>query len=194
MNGRGMAVLIAWFLVIVALCACTAQPPGGQAQSPAVRIVATQDFGRQLMFDEKLELEPGTSAMAALKRVAEVETAYGGGFVDAINGLRSGFTSGQSAKADWFFYINGIQSNIGALDYRLHDGDVQHWDFHDWSFRHFIPAIIDGFPAALSNGFGGKVSPNLIVYQDSMKESAQKLAEKLVKLGVNNISLRSFGE
>jgi len=95
---------------------------------------------------------------------------------------------------DWFFYVNGIQSNVGALDYKLHNDDVQHWDFHDWSFRHFIPAIIDGFPAALRNGFGGKVSPNLIVYQDNMKESAQKLAEKLVKLGVNNISLRSFRE
>ena len=193
--------LIAVSLLISAtICACSTQssesaPPSEKEPGTiTVKVVATQNFGKELMFDETLEVLPDTSAMAALMEVAEVESTYGGGFVNAINGVRSEFTGSQKTKADWFFYINGIQSNVGALDYKLHDGDVQHWNFHIWSFRHFIPAIIDGFPSAFRHGFGGKVSPTLIVCQDNMKESAQKLAEKLVKLGVNNISLRSFRE
>jgi hypothetical protein len=195
-----LALIAVSFLVSTVIGACATQSSesapssGKEAGTIMVRVVATQDFGQDLMFDETLEVLPDTSATAALMEVAEVETAYGGGFVDAINGVRSGFTGGQSAKRDWFFYVNGIQSNIGALDYKLHDGDVQHWDFHDWSFRHFIPAIVDGFPAPFRYGFGGKVSPNLIVFPDNMRGSAEKLEKELVKLGVNNISLRIFSE
>ena len=181
-------------LVSAAICACSPQSTKIEGGTIAVRVVATRNFGQELMFDEALEVAPGSSAMMALTQVADVETAYGGGFVNDINGVRSGYTGREKTKADWFFYVNGIQSNLGALDYELHDGDVQHWDFHSWSFRHFIPALIDGFPAALRNGFGGKVSPTVIVCQDNMKESAEKLEENLVKLGVNNITIRSFSE
>jgi len=187
--------LIAVSLVVsVAMCACSTRSSNMEVGTIEVRVVATQNFGQDLMFDETLKVAPHTSAMLALMEVAEVETAYGGGFVSAINGVRSGFTGSQKTKTDWFFYINGIQSNVGALDYELHDGDVQHWDFHDWSFHHFIPAIIDSFPAAFRNGFRGEIRPTLIVCQDNMKESAKKLEKQLVKLGVNNISLRSFSE
>ncbi|MFC1931034.1 DUF4430 domain-containing protein [Chloroflexota bacterium] len=195
-----LALIAIFLLVSTATGACTTQTSestpssGKETGAIMVKVVVTQNFGQELMLDETLEVLPDTSAMTALMEVAEVETAYGGGFVNAINGVRSGFTGGQSAKRDWFFYMNGIQSNIGALDYKLHDGDVQHWDFHSWSFRHFIPAIIDGFPAPFQYGFGGKVSPNLIVCQDSLKGNAEKLEKKLIKLGVNNISLRSFSE
>ncbi len=196
-----LSVLMALFLSInIVVCACSTQssestPPSGEGVGTLmVRVVATQNFGEELIFDETLEVAPDTSAMAALMKVAEVETAYGGGFVNGINGVRSGYTGREKTEMDWFFYVNGIQSNVGALDYKLQNGDVQHWDFHSWSFRHFIPAIIDGFPAALRSGFGGKVSPNLIVCQDNIKESAKKLQKKLVKLGVNNISIRSFSE
>jgi len=181
-------------LASATICACSTQSSKTETGTIAVRVVATQNFGQELMFDETLEVAPDTSAMAALMQVAEVETAYGGGFVNAINGVRSGYAGSQKTKGDWFFYVNGIQSNVGALDYEMHDGDVQHWDFHSWSFRHFIPAIIDGFPTALRNGFGGRVSPNLIVCPENMKESARKLETELVKLGVNNISLKSFSE
>lgn len=195
-----LTLVVIVLLASATMCACSTQssesapPSEKKAGTITVRVAATRNFGQELMFDETLEVSPDTSAMMALTEVAEVETAYGGGFVNAINGVRSGYAGSQKAKTDWFFYINGIQSNVGALDYKLHNGDVQHWDFHDWSFRHFIPAIIDGFPSAFRHGFGGKVSPTLIVCQDDMKESAKKLEENLVKLEVNDIGIRSLGE
>lgn len=196
-----LSVLITLLLSIsIVICACSAQPsqtvPPSEkdAGTTTVRIVITQDFGRELMLDEALEVLPDTSAMAALTEVAEVETTYGGGFVNVINGVRSGYTGSQKTKTDWFFYVNGIQSNVGALDYKLHDGDVQQWDFHIWSFRHFIPAIIDGFPSVFRHGFGGKMSPTLIVCQDNMKQDARRLEKKLAQLEVNDIGIRSLSE
>jgi len=156
--------------------------------------VVTRDFGQELILDETLEVPPGTSAMSALMKVADVDTAYGGGFVNSINGVHSEFTGGQSVQRDWFFYINGITSNAGALDYKMNDGDIQHWDFHDWSFHHFIPAIAGDFPEPFRHGYGGRTSPTIIVYDNSLKKDAENIERSLARLGVSDISTKRFSE
>jgi len=194
MKRKNLLVLItALLLVMAALSACS-PPPSPEAGVITVRVVATRNFGQELMFDETLEVPEGTSAMSALMKVSEVETAYGGGFVNAINSVRSGFIGSQSMKMDWFIYINGIQSNTGALDYKLRNGDIQHWDFHDWSFHHFIPAIVGDFPEPFRHGYGGKTSSTIIAYADSLKEDAENLERRLVRLGVSNVSIKRLGE
>ncbi len=159
-----------------------------------IRIMATRDFGQEIIFDTELEPAGELSAMAALKRVAEVETAYGGGYVNTINGIYSGFTGGSKAEMDWFIYVNGIQCNVGALDYTLHPGDVEHWDFHDWSFNQSIPAIIGAYPEPFLHGYQGNIRPTLIVYSDSLREPAQGLESSLIRLGVNDVDTRNFNE
>ncbi len=186
-----LALITAFLLVIAALCACSTPPSEKEAGVITVRVVATENFGQKLMFDETLEVLPGTSAMAALMKVAEVETAYGGGFVNAINGVRSGFTGSQT---DWFIYVNGIQSNTGALDYELLDGDIQHWDFHNWSFHHFIPAIVGNFPEPFVHGYGGRTCSTIIACSESLKEDAENLERRLVRLGVNDVSIKRLSE
>jgi len=104
---KSLALITAFLLAVAALCACSAPSSEKEAGVITARVVTTQNFGQELMLDEALEVLPGTSAMAALIKVAEVETAYGGGFVNAINGVRSGSTGSQSMKMDWFFYVNG---------------------------------------------------------------------------------------
>ncbi len=131
--------------------------------------------------------------MDALKRVAEVETKYGGGFVSSIDGVSSQYGGANSSKRDWFFYINGVVSNVGAGDYVLRDGDIEHWDFHDWSFHPFIPAIIGAFPETFQQGFQGKTSPTLIVYSGDFKQAAEVLARQLSQLGVANVGIRLSG-
>lgn len=195
MKWNNLLVLITAFLLGIALlCACSTSPSEKEASIITVRVVATENFDQRLMFDETLEVLPDTSAMAVLTEVAEVETAYGGGFVNAINDVRSGFTRSHGMKMDWFFYINGIQSNIGALDYKLNDGDIQHWDFHNWSFRHFIPAIVGDFPEPFVHGYGGKTSPTVIVYSENLKEDAENLEHRLVRMGVNDVSIKRLSE
>jgi hypothetical protein len=201
------AVLTAVLLLIALLCACSTElaavEPGSVAEIPTpdaevntdstVRIVATRDFGQELMFDERRELSPGSSAMAALQKVAEVETDYGGGFVDAIDGVHSGFTGSQKTKRDWFIYINGIQSNVGALDYTLQPGDVEHWDYHDWGFQQSIPAVIGDFPEPFRHGFDGRKRPTVVVYSANLMKEAEELKDGLVSLGVSDIGITSAG-
>ena len=191
---KSLALITAFLLAVAALWACSAPSSEKEAGVITVRVVTTQNFGQELMFDETLEVLPGTSAMAALIKVAEVETAYGGGFVNAINGVRSGSTGSQSMKMDWFFYVNGIQASIGALDYELHDGDIQHWDFHDWSFHHFIPAIVGDFPEPFRHGYGGKTSPTIIVYANGLRGDAEDLENRLAQLSIGDVSIKRVSE
>jgi len=184
-----IAPLILLLLLATALSSCGPQPAGTEI---TIRVVATKNFGQELMFDETLRLLPGTSAMEALKQVAEVEAAYGGGFVNAINGVRSQYTGSGSAKEDWFFCVNGISANVGALDYTLYNGDVEHWDYHRWSFRMFTPAVIGQFPEPFLHGYGGQVRPTVVVYEDRLRTEAQALAEKLTQLGVESVSVQNI--
>jgi len=185
---RPLVLIILLLLsAVVALSACS---PGGTATDITVRVVVTQNFGRDLMLEETIQIASGTSALQALQQVADVETAYGGGFVNAINEVRSQYP----AQEDWFFYINGMSSNRGAAGYILEDGDIQHWDFHDWSFRMFIPAIIGDFPQPFLHGYGGQVRPTVIVYADGLREEAEALEGGLAELGMENVSLKHTGE
>ena len=193
MKWRKWLTLPGLLLMTALLCACPPSP-SPEAGAITVKIVATRNFGQELMLAETIELPPGTPAMTALEKVAEVETAYGGGFVNAINGVKSGFTGTQQTMTDWFLYINGIQAKTGALDYILNDGDIQHWDFHVWSFRQSVPAIIGDFPEPLGHGYGGKVSPTIIAYADDFKKEADSLKDGLSQLGINNISIKRLGE
>jgi hypothetical protein len=171
-------------LFVIVVSGCQSQPSG----EIAVRVIVSQDFGNELMLDKSAIVNDGTAALDALEKVATVETKYGGGFVEAINGIRSQY-SGSKVKKDWFFYVNGMSARVGGLSYKLRDGDVEHWDFHDWSFHAFVPAIIGDFPQPFLSGYQGKVLPTTIVYDEGFQEAAQHLINKLGKLGVENIHM-----
>ena len=163
----------------------------GQSESPArpkARVVATLDFGSQVVLDKYALPEKGESALEVLQRVAEVETKYGGGFVVGINGIRSRYPK---ERSDWFFYVNGILANVGAGGYKLCPGDVEHWDFHEWGFNAFIPAIIGSFPQPFLSGYGGRVRPTVIVHQTGFREIAEKLRDTLISLGVKEVWLQT---
>jgi len=187
-----LALVIVLLILALALGGCSPRPPGETGADITVRVVATQDFGQELMFNETLEVAPGTSAMEALHQVAQVETAYGGGFVNAINGVRSEYSHGTTQ--DWFICVNGIMSNVGAMDYTLHDGDIEHWDFHNWGFRMFIPALIGDFPEPFVHGYRGEVYPLVVVYTDGLQEYAKALEGILSDFGVGNVSIHHATE
>ena len=73
----------------------------------------------------------GISAMEALRRKADVETRYGGRFVQSIDGLEGS----SSSQQDWFYFVNGYEADLSAADYELHDGDVLWWDRRSWAER-----------------------------------------------------------
>lgn len=119
-----IAVIVACLLAIP-LSGCQSTP-SGQIE---VRVIVSQDFNSTLILDELVTLGDGSTAMDALQQVATVEMKYGGGFVQAINGVRSQYPG---TNKDWFYDVNEVSPNVGAAAYILHDGDVVHWDFHEW--------------------------------------------------------------
>jgi len=177
-----VATLVIVFLLAIVLYGCQPQVLG----DIEVRVVVTQDFGAELMLDESVAVNDGANALDALQKVTTIETKYGGGFIEAINGVRSQYSQSKVRK-DWFFYINGISANVGGLSYKLCDGDIEHWDFHDWSLRAFVPAIIGDFPQPFLSGYRGKVSPTIIVHDKVFQNAAQDLMNELEKLGVENV-------
>lgn len=197
MRKRALAViLIALFAVF--LVGCSSQPHVSTSESTAsncnVTVMVTKDFGKELILEREIAIEPGTNAMEALQMVASVETKYGGGFVDSINGISSEYSGSGGAQKDWFFYVNGISSNAGANDYVLRDGDVEHWDFRDWSYQMSVPAIIGDYPQPFLNGFKGNAAPTVVVYEESFSAEAASLAVSLKQSGATQISSISTSE
>ena len=170
-------------LATLQISGCATETATGTEESVNVRVVVTRDFGQQILLDQELDIPTGSPAMTALEQVAEVETSHGGGFVTAINGL------GSENSLDWFIYFNGMQSNIGALDYTMRDGDVQIWDYHDWSYRMFTPAVIGYYPEPFLHGYSGKLRPAVIVYEDEYYEEANSLRDTLLNLGASDVSI-----
>ena len=153
-----------------------------------VRVIAAQDFGSEPLLDSLVTADDGSSARDALEQAASVETAYGGGFITAINGVSS------SAGKDWFFYVNGILTNVGARNYILHEGDVERWDFHSWGFCSFVSALIGDFPEPFVHGYGGEARPAVVVYEPGLEDEAGDVAGMLARLGVGNVSAVTAAE
>ncbi len=138
-------------------------------------------------------MRSGASALDALEEVAMVETKYGGGFVEAIDGVGSQYSTGMGRR-DWFFYMNGMSAKFGARDYVLCDGDVEHWDFRSWSFRSFVPAIVGDFPQPFLGGYQGRVPATVIAHGERFGDGARELATRLKGLGVELVYVRAMNE
>ena len=81
------------------------------------------------------------SVMELLQSVAEVDTAYGGGFVACINRLCSDHSGGK--PADWFYYVNGRLASVGAAQYMPEDGDRIWWVYQSWTDPAAVPSTIE---------------------------------------------------
>ena len=146
MGARSLIALIA--TVLATGCGGeAAKPPAGPA---AVTVVVTRDFGAQTLSSDRAA--PGQTAMNALRRSAEVETAYGGRFVTAIDGLEGS----KSAAHDWLYFVNGFDPGVGATEITLEQGDVEWWDHRYWRDLIGVPAVIGSWPEPFLHGFEGE--------------------------------------
>jgi len=92
---RALALLAA----LTALAGCGLGPGEERAGGATVRV--TRDFGRELLAAAEVEQVPqGRTVMWLLRHRRDVETRFGGGFVQAIDGLAGG---GPGLTRDWFY-------------------------------------------------------------------------------------------
>ncbi len=128
---------------------------GAGAGTGGVSLVVTRDFGDARVGGAHADRVPGSeTVMRFLSRSFSVQTRYGGGFVQAINGLSGQYGAGR--RVDWFYYVNGVEAAKGAAAFRLHRGDRVWWDRHDWSAAQRVPAVVGSFPEPFLHGREGR--------------------------------------
>ncbi|WP_054875802.1 DUF4430 domain-containing protein [Oxobacter pfennigii] len=168
----------------------------GDIESPyQIDLIVTRDFGYNKMFSKNVGLVKDEVGMEVLFRNLDIQTAYGGGFVNSINGLESKYTffsGADRSKEDWFYWVNGILAPIGVAEYRPAPGDVIWWDYHEWNTTMFIPAVIGSYPQPFKNGFGGKNPGTVIMYTENFREEGEKLKESLISQGVVSVDILPY--
>jgi hypothetical protein len=177
MTRRALALLA--LLLIAAGCGAGA----GDAPEQEVRLTVTRDFGqRPVRAIDGAEVRGSDTAMRLLQRSARVQTRYGGGFVQSIDGVAGGRRDGR--PVDWFFYVNGVLAEEGAAAIPVRGGDRIWWDHHDWGVTNAISAVVGSFPQPFLTGLGGKRLPTRLECADPGAEVCDAVAERFTELGI----------
>lgn len=153
-RSRGTAVATALLLAALAAAGCGLGPGAGVG---GVELTVTRDFGATPLLRRAVEANESDTAMRVLEGNADIATRYGGGYVQSIEEVEESQRGGR--PYDWFFFVDGVESPIGAADYSLRGNERIWWDYRDWSATNHVPAVVGSFPAPFSDGYEGKVRP-----------------------------------
>lgn len=93
-----------------------------------------------------LNIDNNKSAMTYLRENVSIKET--GGFIYEINGIHNQYPIPESEKTveqkeknilgiDWFIYLNGEKTSLGANDVYPKEGDILLIDFHEWDNREF---------------------------------------------------------
>jgi hypothetical protein len=130
---------------------------GPGADVGSVELTVTREFGREPVLQRSPEAKESDTVMRALESEADVETRFGGGFVHSIGGVAEGERGGD--PYDWFFFVDGVESPVGAADVELKGDERVWWDYRDWSATNHVPAVVGSWPAPFTDGVAGKPHP-----------------------------------
>jgi Domain of unknown function (DUF4430) len=152
---RTAAVAIALLGAALATAGCGIGP-GEEVGETSLTV--TRDYGAERIAGPVREpVSESDTVMRLLDREAEISTRYGGGFVSAIEGVSEAVRDGR--RYDWFFYVNGVESPIGAADFQLEGGEAVWWDYRDWAAASRVPAVVGSWPHPLVGGYEGRERP-----------------------------------
>ena len=165
-------------VVGLVLASCGGEGDGGGAASAgagrdAATLWVTRDRGRELLLESSVR--PGLTPIQALDREADVETRYGGRFVQAVNGIE-GSLEGQR---DWFYFLTGIEPDRGGAEVTVRAGDVVWWDHRDWSEDMAQLVAVGAFPEPFLHGWDGRRRPAEVRAPAELAEEAEALLETL---------------
>jgi hypothetical protein len=161
---RALAALTVLFL----LAACG----GSGGEEGTAQLWVTRDRGAELILDT--EVEAGQTLMRALAAKAEVETRYGGRYIQAVNGIEGSLSS----QRDWFWFVNGYEGDRSAGAYRLQVGDVAWLDYRGWEKDGEARVVVGAFPEPFLHGYAGKTRAAVVRFEGS-RERATRFARRV---------------
>jgi hypothetical protein len=178
-----MRVAALLLFLIAALAAAGCGVGSGDSKGGGVSLTVTRDFGtRRVGSESRGEIPGGETVMRLLQRKFDVETRYGGGFVQKINGIAGGREQGR--PVDWFYYVNGVLADDGAAAHKISPGDHVWWDHHDWGATPDVRAVIGAFPEPFLSGEDGKRLPVRLDCASDAADACDEVAKRLTAAGV----------
>lgn len=163
---RGTAVAIALLLAALAAAGCGLGPGAGVG---SVELTVTREYGTVPVLQRSLEAKESDTVMRLLERSADIETRYGGGYVHSIDGVAEAERGGD--PYDWFFFVDGTESPVGAADVDVQGGERIWWDYRDWAATNHVPAVVGSWPAPFVDGVAGKRYPVVVECAGALRGS-----------------------
>jgi hypothetical protein len=173
---RVAALLVAALL----LAGCGIGP--GEERSGGVVVRVTRDFGDTALGSASTKtISDGQTVMRLTESKFDVKTRFGGRFIQEIDGLKG---AGATGMRDWFFFVNGVESEVGAADYDLSPGDRVQWDYRPWDLAMRAPAIVGAFPEPFRHGLNGKRRPVRVECDDASSQPCRDAKQALEQVDV----------
>ncbi len=181
MSIRGrVAPVLAASLAGLVLGGCSV---GSGAPSTSLRLLVTEDFGAVTVDEiDAPKSAASDTVMRLLQRNEEVETRFGGGFVQSIAGRGGGRENGR--PYDWFFYVNGVQAEKGATAVKVRASDRIWWDRHDWGATQSVPAVVGSFPEPFLHGYDGERLPTRLECTEARSQGCESAGKRFGDVGV----------
>jgi len=166
----------------VALAGCGLGP--GSSSEGTATLTVTRDYGTETVAEASVD-DPDESetVLRMLDRETEIETRYGGGFVQSIEGVAGGAEGAR--RFDWFFYVNGIESPVGSADRPIAGGDRVWWDHHDWTDVMRVPAVVGSWPEPFLQYSAEEERLPVRVECGGEREACRTAAERLSDEGIS---------
>lgn len=159
---RALSALAA--LVLLAGCGGSGEEEG------TAQLWVTRDRGAELLVDT--EVMAGQTLLRALAAEADVETRYGGRYIQSVNGIKGSL----GAQRDWFWFVNGYEGDRSAASYKLRDGDVAWLDYRGWEREGEARVVVGAFPEPFLHGYEGKSRRAVVRFEGGETRRVGRLA------------------
>lgn len=156
----------------------------GETADGAASLTITRDYGAQTLAEGTLSgVSESDTVIRFLDSEAEITTRFGDNFVQSIDGLAGRVEEG--ARFDWFFYVNGYWSPLGAGEAAVHVGDRIWWDYREWNAAYRVPAVVGSFPEPFVHGYDGEPLDVELVCEIESDDACEWVEERLRAAGAN---------
>ncbi len=177
-----LAALLSLLATVAALAGC-GLGEGEERGGDPVELTVTRDFGHERLGTARIgSVREDETVMRMLRSEFDIETRFGGRFVQAIDGLEG---HGAGGEADWFYYVNGVEASVGAADFELSPGDRVQWDYRDWRAAMRVPAIVGAYPEPFLHGLEGGRRPVRVECEDAEAQVCRDARDALEGEGVS---------